>query len=82
MYSEQYLLFGIFLLLGLWAVIAFTIYVLKPVQTHWAMEKARKIIAEGKVRNNWQFHNIYRMLAKSKDDLEAQKLWQRLDEMK
>jgi hypothetical protein len=81
-HTDTYLLFTITLLFGLWAVIAFTIYVLKPVQTHWAMAQARKIIAEGKVRNNWQFHNVYRMLATSKNDLEAQKLWERLDEMK
>lgn len=82
MLTEHYLLFAIFLLFGLWAVIAFTIFVVRPFQTYWAMAQARKIIAEGKARNNWQYHNVYRMLAKSKDDLEAKKLWKQLDEMK
>jgi quinol-cytochrome oxidoreductase complex cytochrome b subunit len=82
MLSERYLLFAIFLMLLLGAAIAFSLFVVKPMQTRWAVVKARKIVAEGKVKNDWQFRNVYRMLATSKDDLEAAKLWQVLDRMR
>jgi quinol-cytochrome oxidoreductase complex cytochrome b subunit len=80
--SVNYLLFAIFLLLCLWAVIAFSVHVLKPLQTRWAVTKARRMVAEGKITNDWQFRNIYRMLATAKNDLEAAKLWQQLDSMR
>jgi hypothetical protein len=80
--SNNYLLFAIFMLFCLWAVIAFSVHILKPLQTRWAVLQARKIIQEGKAKNHWQFRNVYRMLATSKDDLEAAKLWQKLDKMK
>jgi quinol-cytochrome oxidoreductase complex cytochrome b subunit len=80
--SVPYLLFAIFLLFCLWAVIAFSVHILKPLQTRWAVTKARKIVEEGKAKNDWQFRNIYRMLATSKNDLEAAKLWEKLDKMK
>jgi hypothetical protein len=82
MLTERYLLFSIFLLMLLGAAIAFSLFVVKPLQTRWAIVKARQIVEEGKVRNNWQFRNVYRMLATSKNDLEATKLWQILDRMR
>jgi hypothetical protein len=82
MYLTQYLLFSIVLLLCLGAVIAFSYFVIKPVQTRWAVRRARKIVAEGQRRSDWHFRNIYRMLATAHDDLEAAKLWRQLDEMK
>ena len=82
MFTMTYLLFCILLILALGAVIAFSYFVIKPMQTRWAIIKARKIVAEGKVRSNWQFRNVYRMLATARNDLEAAKLWQKLDEMK
>ncbi len=82
MYTIQYLLFSILLLLGLGAVIAFSLFVVKPMQTRWAIVKARHIVTEGKARNDWQFRNVYRMLATSKNDLEAAKLWQQMDRMR
>jgi hypothetical protein len=82
MLTVQYLLFYILLLLGLGAVIAFSLFVIKPLQTRWAVIAARHIVAEGKARNNWQFRNVYRMLATSRNDLEATKLWQELDKIK
>ena len=81
MLTERYLLFSIFLLMLLGAAIAFSLFVVKPLQTRWAIVKARQIVEEGKVRNKWQFRNVYRMLATSKNDLEATKLWQILDRM-
>ena len=80
--DTHYLLFSIFLLLSLGAVIAFSLFVVKPMQTRWALVKARQMVAEGKVRSDWQFRNVYRMLATSKNDLEAAKLWQQLDRMR
>ena len=82
MFTMTYLLFCILLLLFLGAVIAFSYFVIKPLQTRWAIIKARKIVAANKVENTWQFRNVYRMLATARNDLEAAKLWQQLDEMK
>ena len=82
MYWMNYLLFWIFLLLFLGAVIAFSYFVIKPFQTRWAITRARKILAEGESRSRWQFWNVYRMLATARNDLEAAKLWRQLDEMK
>lgn len=82
MFTTQYLLFYILLMLLLGAAIAFSLFVVKPLQTRWAVTVARRIVAEGKVRSDWQFRNVYRMLATSRNDLEAAKLWQQLDKMK
>jgi hypothetical protein len=82
MFSTQYLLFYILLMLFLGAVIAFSLFVVKPLQTRWAVNTARRIVTEGKVRNKWQYRNVYRMLATSHNDLEAAKLWQQLDRMR
>jgi hypothetical protein len=80
--DTHYLLFCIVMLLGLGAVIAFSLFVIKPMQTRWAIVKARRIVAGDKARSNWEFRNVYRMLATAKNDLEAAKLWQQLDRMK
>jgi hypothetical protein len=77
-----YLLFCIVLLLSLGAVIAFSLFVIKPMQTRWAVIRARKIVATGKIPGEWHFRNVYRMLATAHDDLEAAKLWQQLDKMR
>ena len=82
MLHQTWLLFYIFMLLLLGAVIAFSYFVIKPLQTRWAIVKARKIVAENRCRSTWQFRNVYRMLATAHNDLEAAKLWKQLDEMK
>ncbi|MFC1982276.1 hypothetical protein ACFLV5_00570 [Chloroflexota bacterium] len=82
MFSVSYLLFNILLMLLLGAVIAFSYFVIKPFQTRWAIVRARKIVAENEARNKWQFHNVYRILATARNDLEAVKLWKQLDGMK
>jgi hypothetical protein len=82
MFSVSYLLFCILLLMSLGAVIAFSYFVIKPLQTRWAIVKARKIIACGRLSGDWHYRNVYRMLATAHDDLEAAKLWRQLDEMK
>lgn len=79
---ESIWLFRIFLLLVLGAVIAFSYLVVKPLQTTWALRKARKIIATGKIDNQWQFNNVFRMLATAHNDLEAAYLWKKLVELK
>jgi hypothetical protein len=80
--STQLLLFYILLMLFLGAAIAFSLFVVKPLQTRWAVNTARRIVTEGKARTQWQFRNVYRMLATSHNDLEAAKLWQQLDRMR
>lgn len=82
MFSISYLLFSILLLLGLGAVIAFSYFVIKPVQTRWAISKARKMVTERNIRNRWQFQNVYRMLATARNDLEAADLWHKLKEIR
>jgi len=82
MFTMTYLLFCILLMLGLGAVIAFSYFVIKPLQTRWAVVRVRRIVAEGWIENTWQFRNIYRMLATAHNDLEAAKLWQQMDEIK
>jgi hypothetical protein len=82
MLTTQYLLFYILLLLMLGAVIAFSLFVVKPMQTRWAIIAARRIVARGRVTNSWQFRNVCRMLATSRNDLEAAKLWVELEKMK
>ena len=82
MFSVHYLLSSILLLLALGAVIAFSYFVVKPLQTRWAIVVARKIVGGNAVSSGWQFRNVYRMLATAQNDLEAAKLWQQLDEMR
>ena len=77
-----YLLFCILLMLLLGATIAFSLFVIKPMQTRWAIIKGRKIVATGKIESKWQFRNVYRMLATARNDLEAAKLWQQIDRIK
>jgi hypothetical protein len=82
MFILNSLLFCILLLLALGAVIAFTLFVIKPFQTRWAIVNARKILNAGQADSEWHFRNVYRMLATARNDLEATKLWQQLDEIK
>ncbi|MFC1962043.1 hypothetical protein ACFLWN_03245 [Chloroflexota bacterium] len=82
MYSHTWLLFSIFLLLVLGAVIAFSYTVIKPLQTRWAVRRGRIIAASGRIGSRWQFNNTYRMLATAGNDLEAAYLWEKLREIK
>ncbi|HTY81277.1 MAG TPA: hypothetical protein VMB24_00680 [Dehalococcoidales bacterium] len=75
MYLNSYLLFCIALLLCLGAVIAFSLFVVKPVQTRWAVRQARRIVAGGDRGSDWRFHNVHRMLATAHNDLEAMELY-------
>jgi hypothetical protein len=81
MFTIGYLLFSILLLLALGAVIAFSYFVIRPVQTRWAIGKARKMVATRDIRNKWQLRNVYRMLATARNDLEAADLWYKLKEI-
>ncbi len=82
MLNATQILFSIFLILVIAAVIAFSYFVIKPIQTYWAVRQARKIAASGKISNNWQFENVFRILATARNDLEAAYLWQKLQELK
>jgi hypothetical protein len=75
----QYLMFSAVLLLALGAVICFSFFVIKPLQTRWAMIRARKIVSSGRLPGDWEFRNIYRILATAQSDMEAAKLWRQLD---
>ncbi len=76
MFDQSLLLFFILLILILGAVIAFAYFVIKPVQTRWAVRRARKI------ESLWQFKNVFRILATAHHDLEAAYLWQKLQQLK
>jgi Na+-transporting NADH:ubiquinone oxidoreductase subunit NqrC len=78
----EYLLFYILLMLCLGAVIAFSYFVIKPMQTRWAIVNARRMLAAGEIQSHWKFRNVYRMLATARNDLEAAKLWRQLDEIR
>ena len=80
--NQTSLLFGIFLLLALGAVIAFSYFVIKPLQTHWAIRCARGIVDAGKITSRWRFYNVYRILATAHNDLDAAYLWLKLRELK
>ena len=82
MLTGTLMLVYIFLLLLLGAVIAFSYTVIKPLQTHWAIRKGRQIVASGKIKNTWQFRNVFRLLATAGNDREADYLWQKLQEIK
>jgi hypothetical protein len=75
------LLFCILLLLAIGAVIAFDVFFIRPFQTRWAIGNARKII-DGRTVSEGKFRSVYRLLATARNDLEAAKLWRRLDELK
>jgi hypothetical protein len=78
----NYWFFGIIMVFNVWAVIALCIYVIRPLETRWAIIQARKMVAEGRVRNDWIFRNVYHTLATAKNDHEASELWETLDRMK
>jgi hypothetical protein len=82
MFHTSVLLFDIFLLLLLGAVIAFSYTVIKPLQTRWALKRGREIAASGRIKSRWQFENTYRMLATAPNDREATYLWEKLRDIK
>lgn len=82
MLEESIWLFGIFLIMLLWSVIAFAYFVIKPMQTGWAVRIGRKIAAAGKIENRWRFVNVHRMLATARNDKDAALLWQKLQEIR
>jgi hypothetical protein len=78
----QYVFTLFALLLTLGAVIAFSLFVVRPLQMRRAVVRARRIIMDGKIDSDWQFRNVYRQLATASDNLEANQLQRQLDEMK
>jgi len=69
MYNDTVWLFGIFIILVRFAVIAFAYFVIKPLQTALAIRKAKKLIASGRIDSQWQFNNVSRMLATARQTL-------------
>ncbi|MFC1870252.1 hypothetical protein ACFLYE_03170 [Chloroflexota bacterium] len=82
MLNQTQILFFIFLLLVPGVAIAFSYFVVKPMQTYWAVKKAREITASGEIRSRWQFENVFRILATAWNDLEAAYLWRKLQELR
>ena len=82
MFTAQFSLFGILLILIIGAVIAFAYLVIKPSQTRWAIRTARKIAANGKATKKGQFETVFRILASAHNDLEAAHLWHKLLEIR
>ncbi len=82
MITEIQVLFAIFLLMLLGAVIAFSYTVVKPMQTRWALKRAREMTASGKIKSRQQFEVVFRILATAGNDLEAAYLWQKLLQLK
>ena len=80
--EQTLLIFFIFLILALGAVIAFSYFVIKPVQAYWAIKRARRILSSGKISSRWQFENVFRILATTRNDLEAAHLWQKLQQLR
>ncbi|MFH1650532.1 MAG: hypothetical protein ABID87_00290 [Chloroflexota bacterium] len=79
---QTWLLFYILLLLALGAVIAFSLTVIKPMQTRWAVRRGREIAASGEIGSRWRFDNVYRMLATAPHDREAAYLWECLRDIR
>jgi type II secretory pathway pseudopilin PulG len=82
MLALNYLVFGIILLLVAGAIITFSYAVIKNRRTRRAIVYARRILAGGQADSEDQFRDVYRQLATASNDLEAAKLWKKLDELK
>jgi hypothetical protein len=82
MLELSYLIFVIILLLGIGAVVAFSRAVINERRTRRAIVYARRILNAGQADTEEQFRSVYRQLATAPNDLEAAKLWQKLDELR
>jgi hypothetical protein len=82
MLELSYLIFVIILLLGIGAIVAFCHNVIRNHQTRQAIVYARRILNAGQADSKEQFSSVYRQLATARNDLEAAKLWKKLDELK
>jgi hypothetical protein len=82
MLALNYLVYGIILLLAIGSTAAFSYAVVKNRRTQRAIVYARRILAGGQADSEEQFRDVYRRLATAPNDLEAAKLWKKLDELK
>jgi type II secretory pathway pseudopilin PulG len=82
MLELSYLIFTIILLLAIGAIVAFSRSVVRIHRTRRAIVYARRILNAGQADSKEQFINVYRQLATARNDLEAAKLWEKLDELK
>ena len=80
--SIQYLLFSILTLLSLGAVVLFVHFVIRPLEIHWAITEAKKMVSNRQVGNGWRCRNVFRTLANARHDLEAAELWQQLRDIR
>jgi hypothetical protein len=82
MFELEYVIFSILLLLAIGVVIAIGYTVVRNRQTRRAIVYARRILSGGGADSEEQFRSIYRRLATTRHDLEAEKLWKQLDELR
>jgi type II secretory pathway pseudopilin PulG len=82
MLELSYLIFAIILLLAIGAIVAFSQSVVRNHRTRRAIVYARRILNAGQADSEEQFIDVYRQLATAHNDLEAAKLWKKLDELK
>jgi hypothetical protein len=82
MLELSYLIFVTILLLGIGAFVAFSHAVIRIRRTQRAIVYARRILSAGQADSEEQFCSVYRQLATARHDLEAAKLWKKLDELR
>jgi hypothetical protein len=82
MLELSYVIFITILLLAVGAVLAFSYYVIRTHRTQRAIIYARRILSAGQADSEDQFRDVYRRLATARNDLEAAKLWKKLDELR
>ena len=82
MFELDYLILSILLLLAIGAVAALIYSVIKKRRTRLAIIYARRILNAGQADDEEQFLTVYRRLATVRNDLEAARLWEKLDELR
>jgi hypothetical protein len=82
MSEVDYIILSILLLLAIGAIIFLIYSVVKKRRTRRAIIYARRILNAGQADSEEQFRTVYRRLATAGNDLEAAKIWQKLDELR
>ena len=78
----SYLILSVLLLLTIGTATALIYSFIKNRRTRLAIIYAGRILNAGQADSEEQFLNVYRTLATAHNDLEAAKLWKKLDELK
>jgi|GEM_PF-1431881 len=78
----SYLILSVLLLLTIGTATALIYSFIKNRRTRLAIIYAGRILNAGQADSQEQFLSVYRTLATARNDLEAAKLWKKLDELK